>query len=101
MSARYPLVRNVSAFSTRVGVLSSPSRPGSSPSSASRFRISSRICLLYICGFTQLVAVQSADGLYRDRANLESARKAAETWRTELSQNPSAFEPAWKLARAD
>src|ERR1035437_9353775 len=34
MSARYPLVRNLSAWSTRSGVRKRPSRPGSSPSLA-------------------------------------------------------------------
>src|ERR1700704_6437066 len=35
MSARYPLVRNSSAFATRPGVRCNPSLPGSSPSNGS------------------------------------------------------------------
>src|ERR1035438_1960867 len=45
MSARYPLVRNLSALSTRSGVRKRPSRAGSSPSLA---RIS-RICGTMVC----------------------------------------------------
>ena len=41
------------------------------------------------------------DALYADRANLASARTAADAWAAELAQRPSAFEAAWKLARAD
>ena len=44
---------------------------------------------------------QSADALYADRANLASARQAAEDWRAQLASNPRDFEAAWKLARAD
>ncbi len=43
----------------------------------------------------------AADALYADRANLASARQAADIWAKELAANPNAFEPAWKLARAD
>ena len=49
------------------------------------------------------VSAQSADQLYADRANLHSARRAAEMWTAELAANPKApesFEAAWKLARA-
>lgn len=42
---------------------------------------------------------QSPDQLYRDRANLPSARRAAEAWAAELKGRPEAFETAWKLAR--
>jgi hypothetical protein len=42
---------------------------------------------------------QSADALYADRANIASARRAAELWDADLHANPSAFESAWKLAR--
>src|SRR2546428_8529184 len=48
MSASYPLVRNLDAFSTRFGVSRRPSRAGSSPISASSFLISSCIVLFYI-----------------------------------------------------
>ncbi len=55
------------------------------------------------------VAVASAQGdtrtdpdrLYADRANLASARRAAELWTDILRRNPRDFDAAWKLARAD
>src|SRR5205809_3961019 len=96
MSAAYPLVRNLSAFSTRCGVLSSPSRVGSSPSSARSVLISSCIFLFYICA-----EAQSVDALYADRANLASARQAAEQWAARLASNARDFDAAWKLSRAD
>src|SRR5216117_3939774 len=99
MSASYPLVRNLSAFSTRFGVSRSPSRPGSSPSAASSCLMSSCILLFYIC--TCAASAQDTDALYADRANLTSARRAADSWRAELARNPRAFDAAWKLARAD
>jgi tetratricopeptide (TPR) repeat protein len=77
--------------------LRSPSRIGSSPSSASSLLIRSCIILFYIAA----AGAQSADALYADRANLSSARRAAQIWAGELSQNPRSFEAAWKLARAD
>ena len=40
------------------------------------------------------------DALYRDRANLASAREAAAVWEVRLASNPKDFESAWKLARA-
>src|SRR2546426_4515688 len=97
MSASYPLVRNRYAFSTRFGVSRSPSRSGSSPRSASSFLIRSCIVLFYI----PLLTAQSADALYADRANLASARRAAEIWAAALSADPRDFDAAWKLARAD
>src|SRR5262245_58083603 len=100
MFARYPPVRNLYAFSTRLGVLRSPSRSGSSPSSASSALISSCILLFYISLSAQ--PSPSADQLYADRANLANARKAADIWRAQMSRGGSdAFEAAWKLARAD
>jgi tetratricopeptide (TPR) repeat protein len=40
--------------------------------------------------------------LYADRANLASARRAADIWKANLAAGgPGAFEAAWKLARAD
>src|SRR5687768_4630235 len=99
MFAVYPLVRNVSAFSTRLGVFTRPSRSGSSPRSASSFRIRSCIFLFYICASAALAQAQTADDLYADRLNLESARRAAELWSAELAENPKSFEAAWKLAR--
>jgi hypothetical protein len=55
--------------------------------------------LFYISAFAPLSA-QSADALYANRRDLESARRAADIWRTELAQDPQAFEAAWKLSRA-
>ena len=53
-----------------------------------------------------IAAVAAADGeadrLYADRANLASARRAAEIWRpASAGSGPDAFEASWKLARAD
>src|ERR1051326_9278661 len=100
MSASYPLVRNLYAFSTRFGVSSSPSRVGSSPISASSLRISSCIWLLYI----SLASAQppaGADALYADRVHLESAQRAAAMWAAERARNPKDYDASWKLARAD
>ena len=44
---------------------------------------------------------QDPDRLYADRANLASARRAAELWAAEIAGHPAAFDAAWKLARAD
>jgi tetratricopeptide (TPR) repeat protein len=55
------------------------------------------ILLFYISG----LAAQSPDVLYADRANLASARRAADTWAAALNADPRNFEAAWKLARAD
>ena len=43
----------------------------------------------------------SLDDLYANRADLTSARRAAEGWKNELTRDPQAFDAAWKLARAD
>ena len=40
------------------------------------------------------------DALYRDRANLASARQAAAIWEMRLAANPKDFDSAWQLARA-
>src|SRR5215472_6722716 len=118
MSARYPLVRNLYAFATRAGVSRKPSRSGSSPSSASSFLISSCIPIFYISTLSVPVRaaqdVDTADALYRDRANIASARKAADMWAAEISRSSSpeetrrgqraagaSFDAAWKLARVD
>src|SRR5439155_9484349 len=107
MSAWYPLVRNRYAFSTRFGVLSRPSRPGSSPRSASSFLIRSCILLFYIPSLTaqsppsREARFGEAERLYADRANLASARGAADIWTAALAADPRDFEAAWKLARAD
>ena len=97
ISAPYPLVRNLYAFSTRFGVSRSPSRPGSSPRSVNSFLIRSCILLFYIPG----LAAQSADALYADRSQLASARRAADLWAAALAADPRNFDAAWKLARAD
>jgi tetratricopeptide (TPR) repeat protein len=40
--------------------------------------------------------------LYADRANLASARRAADLWRADMiSRGSAAFDGAWKLSRAD
>src|SRR3984893_17338657 len=97
MSAPYPPVRNFSAFSTRFGVSTRPSRAGSSPISTNSFRMSSCIVLFYL----SVIGAQSADALYADRAHLESARQAAALWSAALAADPANFDAAWKLARAD
>jgi tetratricopeptide (TPR) repeat protein len=58
--------------------------------------------------------VETADALYRDRANIASARKAADMWAAEMSRSSSPekthrgerapgenVDAAWKLARVD
>jgi hypothetical protein len=40
------------------------------------------------------------DALYRDRAQLASAREAADIWEARLAADARDFESAWKLARA-
>ena len=42
----------------------------------------------------------TADALYADRQNVESARRAETLWAQRLQQNARDFEAAWKLARA-
>lgn len=54
---------------------------------------------MYISVFAQLAWAQSPDQFYADRANLTSARKAAEIWAAEVRSDPKAFEAAWKLGR--
>ncbi|HEY7290787.1 MAG TPA: TRAP transporter TatT component family protein [Vicinamibacterales bacterium] len=64
--------------------------------------MSSCILLFYIP--VLLAGLQSPDALYADRANIASAKQAADIWAAELAQHPQApdaFEVAWKLARAD
>src|SRR5712692_7966557 len=100
MSASYPLVRNLYAFSTRLGVSRSPSRVGSSPISASILRISSCIWLFYI-SVTGVQTPGNADALYADRQHLESAQRAAAVWSADLARNPRSYETAWKLSRAE
>src|SRR5438132_1024570 len=59
------------------------------------------IFLFYIGVSAAICAAQEPDRLYADRANLASARHAAELWAAELAGHPAAFDAAWKLARAD
>src|SRR5690242_2791382 len=104
MSASYPLVRNLYARSTRFGVSRRPSRVGSSPISASSCLMRSCIVLLfYLSIFDAPGAAQvtDADALYAARANLASARQAADLWAADLARDPRDFAAAWKLARAD
>jgi tetratricopeptide (TPR) repeat protein len=44
-------------------------------------------------------AVQNADALYADRANLASATAASALWSEAVKRDPRDFEAAWKLAR--
>src|SRR5580765_4159384 len=99
MSALFPLVRNFSAFSTRLCVSRSPSRSGSSSSSARSFLINSCILILYISLCGGAVKAQTADDLYADREHLASARKAADLWAANVGRDANNFEAAWKLAR--
>ncbi len=109
ISALYPLVRNLYAFSTRFGVSRSPSRIGSSPRSVSSFLIASCILLFYISALaaqspdppSRDARLGEADRLYADRANQASARRAAEAWSAALAADPRDFDAAWKLARVD
>jgi hypothetical protein len=63
------------------------------------------ICLFYIsllASTAAAAAVDEADRLYADRANLASARRAADLWRpASAGAGAEAFEASWKLARAD
>jgi hypothetical protein len=55
------------------------------------------------CFLAILSSAQSArdpDALYRDRANLASARDAAAIWNARVQANATDFESWWKLARA-
>jgi tetratricopeptide (TPR) repeat protein len=56
---------------------------------------------LYICASAGLAAAQPPDALYADRADLSSARRAADLWSAEFRANPHDFETAWKMARVD
>lgn len=46
------------------------------------------------------LAQDDPDALYRDRAALGSATRAASIWRERLQRDAADFESAWKLARA-
>jgi len=47
-----------------------------------------------------LAADPDPDALYKARADLASARQAADIWGARLKANPRDFEAAWKVARA-
>jgi tetratricopeptide (TPR) repeat protein len=55
---------------------------------------------LLLVVLAQAPASDVPDGLYADRAHLESAERAATIWESKLAANPTDFESAWKLARA-
>jgi tetratricopeptide (TPR) repeat protein len=59
--------------------------------------MSSCILLFYL----SVLGSQSPDALYADRAHLESARRAEALWSAALAADPTSFDAAWKLARAD
>jgi tetratricopeptide (TPR) repeat protein len=48
-----------------------------------------------------VLSAQTADALYANRRDLDSARRAAALWRLELERDARAFDAAWKLSRAD
>src|SRR5215213_7405710 len=117
MSAAYPLVRNLRALSTRCGVLISPSRDGSSPSSTRSRWMRSCICALYVaCAagvssasvaisaldarIAMQVPAEDPNALYKEREALASAKRAAEIWAARLAANATDFESAFKLAQA-
>jgi tetratricopeptide (TPR) repeat protein len=56
--------------------------------------------LAVFAGSAALPQAADADALYANRADLASARKAAEIWAARLAGDPREFESAWKLARA-
>lgn len=62
------------------------------------------ILLFYLAVHASLaVAPQPAadpDALYAHRAEIASARSAADIWQARVAQNPKDFDSAWKLARA-
>jgi hypothetical protein len=63
------------------------------------------LCLLFLIGLAAVaMSPQSGDDpdrLFANRANLSSARRAADLWTAALLGNPADFDAAWKLARAD
>ena len=62
------------------------------------------ILLFYLAAHASLAIAQQPagdpDALYARRAELASARQAADIWQARVQQNPKDFESAWKLARA-
>jgi tetratricopeptide (TPR) repeat protein len=49
----------------------------------------------------QIVNGDEADRLYANRTDLASARRAVEIWTSALAEDPTSYEAAWKIARAD
>jgi tetratricopeptide (TPR) repeat protein len=67
----------------------------------------SSICIFYIALFWlpvvaggQTAPAGDPDALYRDRANVASAKQAVAIWEARLKANGSDFESLWKIARA-
>ena len=62
------------------------------------------ILLFYLAAHASLAIAQQPagdpDALYARRAELASARQAADIWQARVQQNSKDFESAWKLARA-
>lgn len=53
-----------------------------------------------VAGRPETPGPRSPDALYANRANMADARRAAAMWQAALDKDPSAFEAAWKRARA-
>ena len=100
MSARYPLVRKVSALSTRRGVLTRPSRSGSSPRALQQLpdQILHRL-ILYVSRERCPFARRPQTRCMRIGRIMASAQRALDIWAGELKAHPREFEVAWKLAR--
>ena len=58
------------------------------------------LAVLLIVATPVLAADPDPEALYKGRADLASARQAAEIWEARLKTNPRDFESAWKVARA-
>ena len=56
---------------------------------------------MYLAVFSVQAQTQDPDALYRQREDLNAAKRAAEIWDGRLRANPQDFEAAWKLARAN
>ena len=56
--------------------------------------------LAALLAFPKGAVADQADALYRNRATLADARRAAALWQQRLAAQPADFEAAWKLARA-
>lgn len=56
---------------------------------------------MYLALLSVQAQVPDADALYRQREDLNSARRATDIWDGRLRASPDDFEAAWKLARAN